>query len=139
MSLVAPSGRYLSSAGETAKGRQSIGQQVVNNKVVPAKNLNARDYTGDFQKWMMGEVAFDGEFERGAGHRFLKSEFQLDDDSISDLSSYALAEYGLSVYEFAMGKALLDYAAKSVNFDKNKSITKRLTKAAEEKGLTLEQ
>lgn len=139
MSLVAPSGRYLSSAGETAKGRQSIGQQVVNNKVVPAKNLNARDYTGDFQKWMMGEVAFDGEFERGAGHRFLKSEFQLDDDSISDLSSYALAEYGLSVYEFAMGKALLDYAAKSVKFDKNKSITKRLTKAAEEKGLTLEQ
>jgi hypothetical protein len=139
MSLVAPSGRYLSSAGETAKGRQSIGQQVVNNKVVPAKNLNARDYTGDFQKWMMGEVAFDGEFERGAGHRFLKSEFQLDDDSISDLSSYALAEYGLSVYEFAMGKALLDYAAKSVKFEKNKSITKRLTKAAEEKGLTLEQ
>ena len=139
MSLVAPSGRYLSSAGETAKGRQSIGQQVVNNKVVPAKNLNARDYTGDFQKWMMGEVAFDGHFERGAGHRFLKSEFQLDDDSVSDLSSYALAEYGLSVYEFAMGKALLDYAAKSVKFDKNKSITKRLTKAAEEKGLTLEQ
>ena len=126
VSMVPPSASDLKAAGATVTGRQSIA----------GRGLDARDYMGDFRKWMFGGSPD----QKGNAYKLLKSpEFGLDDDSISDLSSYAMSEYGLSIYEFAIGNALISNAAKAIKFDGNKGVADRVAKAAQEKGLTVEQ
>ena len=126
--MIPPTASRLVNAGPTATGRQSI----------EGRGLSAKEYIEDFKTYLGGQYKDEeGNIVKnmGRGYSALKDTFALDDNSIADLSSYALADYAFQVYEFAIGTELKKSLVNALNFDGNKALTKKLEKAAETEGL----
>lgn len=126
--MIPPTASRLVNAGPTATGRQSI----------EGRGLSAKEYIEDFKTYLGGQyVDEEGNVVKnlGRGYTALKDTFGLDDNSIADLSSYALADYAFRIYEFAIGTELNKSLANALQFDGNKALLKKLEKAAETEGL----
>jgi hypothetical protein len=126
--IIPPTASRLVNAGPTPAGRQSI----------EGRGLPAKEYINDFQAFLGGQyVDEEGNVvkNKGRGYSLLKSSFGLDDNSIADLSSYALADYAVQVYEFAIGTELKRSLVNALQFDGNAALVKKLEKAAKVEGI----
>jgi len=105
--MLTVSATKLTNAGPTATGRTAI----------EGRGIPVKEYTKDFINFLSGSYEQEsGKPQTGIGYKLLKKEYGLDQNSINDLSSFALGDYILNLNEYAIGTQLASVAAKALQF-----------------------